>query len=561
MLLGDLPDGGQHALRTVGVGPDGMLYLSIGSDCNDCIESNPEQATMLRVKPDGSSRSIFARGLRNTIGFDWHPLTGVLWGVDIGSDFRGDNLPPEELNQLVESAHYGWPFCYGDRAIDPVRDAPEGNTSERFCAESKGAVLTLPPHSSPIALTFYRGTGFPAEYRDDAFVAMHGSWNRSTPYEAQVLRIHFDNGQPVRTEPFLGGFLGDGGKSWFGRLAGLAVTKNGALLVSDDENGVIYSVAHGSPAQEGRPGPDLKDAPGLLSRVARVSGLQTPESVLHDEQQDVYFVSNINGKPGAKDGNGFISRISPDGKVESLEFVKGGRDAVALDAPKGMAIAGETLWVTDLDAVRGFDRKTGAPRKSIDLAPLGALFLNDIAVGPEGALFVTDTGYKFDSDNNRTHPGPDRIFRIAPDGKTKVIAEGLALGGPNGIAWDGKKLLVVQSVGRGIFALGAGGGKPTPIATSVGMFDGLVVLPGGALLVSSQYDNAIYRAEKGKLTPLFPSPPTPADIGFDRKRNRLLIPSLQGNWVDIWHLPGGPGTSPATFTQSTAPDEAVTRRN
>jgi glucose/arabinose dehydrogenase len=537
MLLSDLPDGGQHDKRTIGLGRDGMLYVSIGSDCNDCVESNPEHATLLRMKPDGSARTVFARGLRNTIGFDWHPRTGELWGADIGTDFRGDDVPPEEINRLVEAAHYGWPYCYADRKVDPVRDAPEGTTSEKFCADSKPASLTLPAHSSPIGWVFYRGSQFPPEYREDAFLAVHGSWNRGAPQAPVVTRVHFEDGRPVHTEPFLTGFLIEDGRAWFGRPAGIAVAKDGSLLVSDDESGAIYIVSHGTARGDRESGADLKDAPGLLARVARLTGFEAPESVIHDEQQDVYFVSNINGFPGGKDNNGFISRVSPEGKIEALKFIEAGRARTVLHAPKGLAIAGDTLWVTDIDSVRGFDRQTGAHRKTVDLATTGAMFLNDIAVGPDGALFVTDTGWRFDAENNRTHPGPDRIYRIGADGQARVIAEGPALGGPNGIAWDGKRLVVVQAEGKDIFALGPGGGKPVRLASGVGMFDGLVLLPGGGLLASSQHDGTIYRGNGDQLIPLLPSPPRPADIGFDRKRNRLLVPSPQGNWVDVWRLP------------------------
>jgi len=168
--------------------------------------------------------------------------------------------------------------------------------------------------------------------------------------------------------------------------------------------------------------------------------------VLHDPAQDIYFVSNINGSPTAKDNNGFISRVRPDGAVENLKFIEGGHGGVTLDAPKGLAIRGDTLWVADIDVVRSFDAKTGAARDSVSLASLGAVFLNDIAIAQTGALYITDTGIRFDDVGNVLHPGPDRIFRIGSDRQVTVAVRGDTLGRPNGITLDsvGKRFIVVQ---------------------------------------------------------------------------------------------------------------------
>lgn len=242
-VIDDLPAGKGHSKRTIGFGPDGMLYVSVGSTCNACVEADEEHATILRARPDGRGREIFARGLRNTIGFTWHPETRELWGLDHGSDWRGDDQPPEELNRIVQGRHYGWPYCFGDRQPDPLfRDAPRGTTKEAFCGRTTGPVLTYQAHSAPIGMTFYTGAQFPAEYRDDAFAAMRGSWNRKPPTGYKVIRIRFERGQPARFEDFLSGFLIENGAAHFGRPAGVAVAKDGALLVSEDTNGIIYRV-------------------------------------------------------------------------------------------------------------------------------------------------------------------------------------------------------------------------------------------------------------------------------------------------------------------------------
>ncbi|AFY89673.1 PQQ-dependent sugar dehydrogenase [Chroococcidiopsis thermalis] len=244
-LIGDLPDGGQHPNRTLAFGPDGALYVSVGSSCNACDESNEEHATMLRVQPDGSKRTIFARGLRNTIPFGWHPQTGEFWGLDHGTDWRGNDQPPEELNLIQAGQHYGWPFCWGDRQPDVYLSAdPEGTTKKEFCAKTEPPVLTYTAHSAPLAMVFYTASQFPAEYRNDAFVTMRGSWNRNPPVGYKVVRLRYENGKPVAFEDFITGFLNDKKSTQFGRPVGIATAPDGSLLFTDDTNGVIYRVSY-----------------------------------------------------------------------------------------------------------------------------------------------------------------------------------------------------------------------------------------------------------------------------------------------------------------------------
>jgi glucose/arabinose dehydrogenase len=250
-LIGNLPDGGQHPKRTIGFDSEGRLYVSVGSTCNACEEPDPEHATILRAEPDGSSRTVFAKGLRNTIGFAWHPQTGELWGSDHGSDWRGDNDPPDELNRIEEGRDYGWPYCFGDREADPHTEAPKGyETSKDYCRQkTQGMVLGYTAHSAPIDFLFYDGAMFPEAYGNDAFVAMRGSWNRKPPTGYKVVRVDFEKGEPKAVEDFLTGFLIDGESDeprHFGRLAGLAIMPDGALLVSDDTNGMIYRVSYAS---------------------------------------------------------------------------------------------------------------------------------------------------------------------------------------------------------------------------------------------------------------------------------------------------------------------------
>ncbi|MVM30463.1 glucose dehydrogenase [Spirosoma sp. HMF4905] len=242
-LISDLPDGGQHDNRMISFGLDGQLYMSVGSDCNDCSETNKEHATLLVMNPDGSHRRIFARGLRNTIGFDWHPQTKDIWGCDNGTDWRGDEIPPEELNKIVDGGDYGWPWVFGKQQVDVTREDPGGTTKEAYAKTTVPAVMTFPAHSAPIDFRFLgKLPGFPSEYAYDALVSWHGSWNRKQPEGYKIQRIHFVNGQPVSVHDFFSGFLSKDGKTRFGRPAGILPTKSGKIYVSDDENGVIYCI-------------------------------------------------------------------------------------------------------------------------------------------------------------------------------------------------------------------------------------------------------------------------------------------------------------------------------
>lgn len=284
MLIGDLPDAGQHANRTLAFGPDGMLYISVGSTCNACNESNPENATILRASPDGKTRNIVASGLRNTIGFDWNPATGELWGMDHGIDFLGDEVQPEELNRIETGKQYGWPHVWGRDGINP-QSTPVGEiTKEQWKALSTPMTLGHTAHAAPMQFVFYKGANFPAAYRGDAFVTMRGSWNRKPASGYEIVRVRFANtGEPRAIEPFVSGFLVDAGMTHFARPVGLAVAKDGALLMADDANGVIYRIAYGGSRAGASAGGAEKSVPARPMQEQAMRGSGVPLALDREE--------------------------------------------------------------------------------------------------------------------------------------------------------------------------------------------------------------------------------------------------------------------------------------
>lgn len=261
--------------------------------------------------------------------------------------------------------------------------------------------------------------------------------------------------------------------------------------------------------------------------VATVTGFSGPEAVRYDPDQDVYFVASFNGPGSEADNNGFISRVGPDGDVDSLHFIHGGSNGVTLHAPRGMAISGDTLWVADHQAVRGFHRVTGDLLREADFADQATGFLNDVAVGPDGGIYVTDTG-------------TDRIFRLVGP-NIEVAFEDSVLNMPNGITWDqeGNRFIVVPYGGTHSFATWAPGSESLqPYANSPGAkFDGVEVVGPGELLVASQEDSSLHLVTEEGSTALIALEGRPADIGYDPSRNRVAVPYIDRNLVEIWQLP------------------------
>jgi hypothetical protein len=253
------------------------------------------------------------------------------------------------------------------------------------------------------------------------------------------------------------------------------------------------------------------------------SGLERPESALYDPVADVYLVSNVGGAPLARDGNGFISKISPEGKLLEARFIESGKAGVELHAPKGMAIVGDLLAVVDLDGVALFERVSGKPVKLLAIDDPG--FLNDVLVWDESTLFVTDTA-------------KNRISRVSLDGTVSTLIESPRLGGPNGIARCGDGLCVVGFDDGSITNVSIAGEIEKHAKASASELDGIVITPDGRQLVASWAAKAVLIAgDDGKLDTLFKGLESPADIGFDTKRGRVLVPMMLAGRFIVLALP------------------------
>ena len=259
-------------------------------------------------------------------------------------------------------------------------------------------------------------------------------------------------------------------------------------------------------------------------------GFDTPESVIHDAESDVYLVSNIGGDPIAKANNGFISRVAPSGEVLELRWIAGGEGGITLHAPKGLALKGDSLFVTDIDSLRIFDRRTGDALGAWGAE--GAGFLNDPDVAPDGSIYVSDTGFRAGAQGMEP-AGTDAIFRFAPDGSATQLASGADLQNPNGVVVDGSSVIVVPFGGTQAFRLDAATGERTAVADLPSdQLDGVVRTADGTLFISSWGGQTVYRVDAaGSVSEVGMGISSPADMGYDATRGRLMIPVFTENRV------------------------------
>lgn len=300
-ILTDLPDGGNHWTRTIGLGPNGWMYLSLGSTCNVCVEENEMRAAMVRFRPDGSELEIYATGLRNSVGFDWSPLDGLLYATDNGRDLLGDDFPPCELNQIKKDGFYGFPFFNGDNEWDPDFGVPLTEKERApLLAKAIKPVFNFRAHNAPLGMAFVGGNNWPESYQNDAVVALHGSWNRSEKDGYKVVRLSWDDQGVVSSEDLISGYLTKG--DVIGRPVDVEFGKLGELYISDDFSGVVYRLQYTG---------KIKKESGAYDRVDNtVSVAQTSKKKI---------TVDLNA-PGYKllQGNGCLACHSVDGSTQGL---------------------------------------------------------------------------------------------------------------------------------------------------------------------------------------------------------------------------------------------------
>lgn len=231
------PDKSHHGWKYLGFGPDGKLYVPVGAPCNICERDEEIFSTIMRMNPDGTELEVYAHGVRNSVGFDWHPTTGVMYFTDNGRDMLGDDIPPDELNRAPEKGmHFGYPYCHGGDITDPEFG------EKRACSEFTKPAQKLGPHVAAIGMTFYQGKQFPSEYQNQILIAEHGSWNRSKPIGYRITKVDIKDGKAVKYSTFIEGWL-KGEEAW-GRPADVLNAPDGSILISDDHADMIYRVTY-----------------------------------------------------------------------------------------------------------------------------------------------------------------------------------------------------------------------------------------------------------------------------------------------------------------------------
>lgn len=239
VVYDDYPTEFHHGWKYIAFGPDGKLYVPVGAPCNICESEDERFASITRMDPDGTNREIYAHGVRNTVGFTWHPETGELWFTDNGRDMMGDDIPPCELNRVSEAGqHFGYPYCHGGTIQDP-------EFGDKFpCTDFVPPAQNLGPHTAPLGVKFYTGNMFPEAYRGHAFIAEHGSWNRSSKIGYRISLVKVEDNKAVSYETFLDGWLDEASQEVFGRPVDLLQLEDGSLLISDDYGNAIYRVSY-----------------------------------------------------------------------------------------------------------------------------------------------------------------------------------------------------------------------------------------------------------------------------------------------------------------------------
>ncbi len=504
VIFDDLPDKAHHGWRYIDFGPDGKLYVTVGAPCNICAVDGYE-ATIIRMNPDGSDAEIFAEGVRNSVGMDFQPDTGVLYFTDNNTDMMGDTTPPGELNAAPKKGmHFGFPYYAGGKARHEDWDDKTPPKEVTF------PVAEFQAHSANLGFKFYTGKQFPTEYQGDAIIAQHGSWNRTDPVGYSLVRVKFDdNHNVVGKEQFIDGWL-QNGEAW-GRPTDVLQMPDGSILVSDDYNGVIYRVSYGEENAS------QAATTGNVS-TETVTDLMMPESVIAHPDGRV-FVTEI-GEFG-KDGDGKVTTVNTDGSHKTL--------ADGLDDPKGIDMFDNVLYVADNDKLIKvtLDGQTEVIAGGNDF-PGKAQFLNDIEIDGNGNVFISDSG-----NDDGKNAG---IYKVTPDGDiTEVINEKSGIKRPNGLLNDGVNQMLVADFGTGdLFTLDIASGKVNKVNQGFGGADGLVRDANGLLYISDWNNGKIWQLVEPKATPqlLRDDYKAAADIALSADGTQLLVPDMKAGTLE-----------------------------
>lgn len=239
VVYGDYPTEEHHGWKYIAFGPDGMLYVPVGAPCNNCLSDDEVFASITRLDVNGGEPEVYAHGVRNSVGFDWHPDSGELWFTDNGRDNLGDSIPPCELNFVSEAGqHFGYPFCHGGDISDPEFG------DQRPCEDFRKPAFRFEAHTAPLGMTFYTGNMFPAEYKGDIIVAQHGSWNRSNKVGYRLMRLTIEGNEATSATVFADGWLDEATQNQWGRPVDVLQLPDGSVLVSDDQAGLVYRISY-----------------------------------------------------------------------------------------------------------------------------------------------------------------------------------------------------------------------------------------------------------------------------------------------------------------------------
>ena len=505
VIYDKLPDKFHHGWRYIAFGPDNKLYVTVGAPCNIC---DPEgiEASIIRMNPDGSNVETFANGVRNSVGIDFQPGTGIAYFTDNGVDMMGDDVPHDELNAAPEAGlHFGFPYYAGGDA-----------RHKDWKSKSAPKKVTFPTakfqaHSANLGFKFYSGNQFPSEYRGNAIIAQHGSWNRNQPVGYQLVRVKFDaQNRAMGTEVFIDGWLNKG-EIW-GRPTDVLQLSDGSLLVSDDYAGVIYRISYGEKKPAATP-----------TAKGTVTGLKMPESAIANPDGRL-FITEI-GEFGKK-GDGKVTVINSDGSQATL--------AEGLDDPKGIDLFNNQLYVADIDKVVRIDMQGN---KSVMAKPTDfqqkPIFLNDIEIDGLGNVFVSDSG-----DDNGKHSA---VYRITQQGKVaQLINEKSGIKRPNGLLLDGVNALLVADFGTGKLFRLVFPEQGDKIEATISLLnqgfggaDGLIRDTNGLLYVSDWAGGKVWQLSEPKATPQLISEGhlSSADISLSADGKAVLMPDMKAGTV------------------------------